>query len=46
MFDLKEVVMYPPPIDFDSEPDDRYEDDYATDVCDCDRCAAAVPMTA
>jgi hypothetical protein len=33
-------------IDFDLEPEDHYEDDYASDVCDCERCGSAVPLAA
>jgi hypothetical protein len=38
--------MYAWPIDFDLEPEDRYTDDYAPDVCDCERCRSAVPLAA
>lgn len=38
--------MYMWPIDFDPEPEDLHEDDYAPGVCDCERCASAVPLAA
>lgn len=38
--------MHAWPIDFDSEPEDIHEDDYAPDVCDCGWCASFLPLTA
>jgi hypothetical protein len=34
------------PIDFDYEPEEVHEDDYASPVCDCDLCLSAVPLAA
>jgi hypothetical protein len=38
--------MFMRPIDFEDEPEEFYEDDYAPEVCDCERCGSALPLTA